>query len=220
MQISKLLRDLLALIIVAIGALAIWQIVHLMGSKGAALDESSSFSNTRKEADQAYRDSNWPVAVEKYQMLVEEDPFNGDAWFRIGASSIFWLERLKNPATSDNETQETAQEPITVNREESEKLVETALGAFTKARDFAFFRNESRLQIALIHVRQGETDRALKELREAVDDGFHTRSTLARNPLLFELKDNEAFQEILGIERLNINSMSRRRDNLPNVYGR
>lgn len=42
--------------------------------------------DVRQDAYQAYQDGDYPLAVEKFKLLVEESPRDAELWFRLGNS--------------------------------------------------------------------------------------------------------------------------------------
>lgn len=220
MNTKRLLRDFLILVVAGGGLWSIYQTFSMFGGQITAAPEASAFSPIRERADKNYSANRWEQAAEAYRELAAEDPFNGTAWFRLGASWLFQREDLKreynaqaNRSLPDEARVAELQELITAAETQ-------AAAAFRRSVDFAYYRNESRRQLAGILVAQGQTEDGLEMLEEAVRDGYCTRYSLSRAPEFESLADNPRFGRILEQEMDNLNTMVRRRDNLPNVFGR
>jgi tetratricopeptide (TPR) repeat protein len=220
MKLTKILRDLVILALAGVGLWAIYEIISMFGTSSTQAN-ADSVSKVRADSDDFFESGEWVKAASNYRQLVEADPYNGDAWFRLGICHLKEVARLRS--SESNDRAEPAAEN-TPNENESNASytedMEQAVNAFTQALDFPFFRNESRRNLAILKTYAGEYEEAVKWLQEAVDDGMLTRSGVLSVPEFEPLNTIEGFQAIVLKERENARNAPINRRNLPAVRSR
>lgn len=205
---NRIIRDVSILVVVSLGAWAIYQTLSMFGGWNSPKLSTEGLSPERVSGDQAFLSNRWSEAIEPYRTLIEADEFNSTAWFRLGEAC--WRQFLsvddgrtlfENKDSGDTSSGEPS---------ELESLLVEARAAYEQARTYAQFRNESQVRLAEIHVRLGENEEALLLLRESLTSGYIT-SELKRSQLLSRLRefDRREFDRLEAIETQNINQRKR-----------
>jgi putative intracellular protease/amidase len=107
-------------------------------------------------------------AAKAYRALTAENPKDGFAWYRLGAT----LHRGGE--------------------------LDAAIDAGRRAAEFPEVRSDALYNLACAYALQGKKDDALRALEEAVASGFDTRWTLVHDPDLASIRAEARFQEILA----------------------
>lgn len=147
---------------------------------GESKNDGTDFSPARKRADVLVKRKNWEAASVEFKILTEQDPFDGHAWHQYGSSFIHMrraamaeLAQLRTDSDPDPAVIEMLNEEIRINGEK-------ALEILLKAKEFARYRENSLLRLAVIETYRGNSDRACDFLEEYVNEGYITQYGLAR----------------------------------------
>ncbi len=216
MQVSKIGRDLLILLVAGFVLWGIYQTVSIFNSWNIEKLGDTAVSDTRRISDEAFLSNRWPDAIAPYQKLVQEDPFNGTAWFRLGFANWKYVQKVASQLATEN----SKSEPDAKNVERLEADIqihqEAAVVAFEKAMTFSMFRNSARRTLAEIYAFKQDTNKAFEVLSAAIDDGYCSRSGIERDESLAILRtmDDRRFQELVRKEKTNLESFKFRGEQL------
>lgn len=122
---------------------------------------------TSEQAEALLQAGRWAEAAAAYQALAVADPGNGQAWMRLGIS----LDALGRHAE--------------------------AIAALERAEPVHFMPFAVRYQMARIHARSGDRERAIAALEQAVAGGFVNLERLGSDPALAELRQDPRFAALL-----------------------
>jgi cytochrome c-type biogenesis protein CcmH/NrfG len=206
MNWQRWLRDGLILVVCALGSYgSYWWFSQ--ASEGADAVEKALLSSERQVADSAMQRRSWTIAHENLELLVQNDPYNGYAWYHLGLSR--W--NLCRPLL-EARTQELGATPVNSDRlaEINEQLqigIRDAREALTKALESAKYRNSARYLLAVIHVAQGEVEEAVRELHMALDDGFVRRGGVDSNDVAL-IRDHPDYDALREKEYKNLRAAS------------
>ncbi len=188
MKSNKLFRDLMFVIVIC-GSIYLLVIAANFFS-GDAPPTVSDFSVDRTTADEMLRQKKYKAAIPHLQKLVETDPFDSHALYLMAYSAGQVQEELR---TRNDESLST----------EIEKYTQMSIEGFEKSLDYPNYSNRARYNLASIYAIRHQDDKALSTLREAVENGFYTRTGLAKIERFSRFKDDEAFKSIVSYENQN-----------------
>lgn len=205
---NRIIRDMLILGVVALGAWAIYQTVSMFEVWNSPKLSTEGLSSERIIGDQAFISNRWSEAIEPYRKLVEADEFNATAWYRLGEAC--WRQFLN---IDDGRILFENNDAVEVNARdlsEPESLLAEARSAFEQSRTFAQFRNESQVRLAEIHVRLGDNKEALLLLGKSLAAGYVTTG-LNRSRFISRLRefDQKEFERLQELERQNLEQRRR-----------
>ena len=149
MSIKKIVRDLLILVVFCGLFYGLTKGIDFVGENPVAQTEVSEFSPARIAADDAVSRGRWEDAIVELEKLIEDDPYNGHAWYTLGeqhASLVYHYRRNHRKAMNSGRSQERLDMYV----ELIEKHTAPAIEAFERAMDFARFRNLSRINLARV----------------------------------------------------------------------
>lgn len=215
MQINRLARDFAILVILSGGIWAAYQTWTMLGGNNDNNAVGEAFSPDRVAADRAFSANRWADAIEPYQRLVQDDPFNAAAWFRLGESNWRYgqilLEDLKRAESSETDAAQLEEKTRQI-----DAIITQAREAFEQARTFLQFRNEAQMRLAEIAATRGDYDQAFQLLRATIGVG-HATVGIDRNRFLLKLDDVDPteFRNLVRLERENLER--RRRSGQRNV---
>lgn len=126
-----------------------------------------------KQADASFQSQEWNEAAAGYRAVVETEPENGRAWYRLGVS----LYNLKDYAP--------------------------AAAAFERAGGIGFASGNAHYNAASSFALAGQGEAALTALDRAASAGFANVQTLEADADLASVRDLPAFAEILQAVRVN-----------------
>ncbi|MEZ6095622.1 MAG: hypothetical protein R3C03_15575 [Pirellulaceae bacterium] len=181
----------------------------MFGTNGGG-STSADVSATRRLADQYFDAERWDTAEIEYQRLVEEDPYNSPAWFRLALTKLKRLGKI-DASTSNSENAEAAMD------EQQVELLQATRSAFANAMESPSFRNESRHLLAKLETQLGNLKTAVSWLDEAVKDGYSIRGGLLSDSSFESLASVDGFQAVVAQERENAERRFSQRRNLPSV---
>ena len=167
MKPGRIFRDLLVLAVFC-------GCFYLLTLNTGEAKTEQDFSPARLRADEFVKDQDWDSASKEFESLVKDDPFNGRAWFMLGSCHYYIANDLLGDrhrfvdggvSTSDPKITEMDAR-ISVNTKK-------AIEIYQKSKEFARYRNNSLLRLAVMECRLENFDTALDYLREFVDfDGY------------------------------------------------
>jgi len=163
------------------------------------------FSFHRIQSDQLMRGRNWKKAATHLEQLVQEDPYDGNAWYFLatcyGSMRRNYLVEIYNEERSENPDPER----LTELKQKAAEISELAIPAYERSVDFARFRNKSRFALARIYSFQGDKEQAIEYLTAAMNDKF-TSGVRGGIRGVYEFKtiaNEPAFQDLIRRERRN-----------------
>ncbi len=169
MNLKRLIRDGAILLLVCGAFYATTYVGGEVTEEVAETEvESNDFTPIRMEADALTRLSKWEGAAEAYKKLIEQDPYNGYAQFRLGAS--YYNLRLNAVRKLRDRTQ-LSEEEITFNEDQKSQFEDLAIEQLEKSREFLRYRRDSSFCLAVIYADQNELDKSLARLRDFVNEG-------------------------------------------------
>jgi tetratricopeptide (TPR) repeat protein len=146
---------------------------------GDPTSDESDFSPARKRADVMVQRKDWKAASIEFKTLTEQDPFDGHAWYQYGSSFIHVRRAAMQQLVylQQNEENENAiaqlKEEIRINGDKAYEIL-------LKTKEFARYRENSLLRLAVIETYRENNDQAMDFLEEYVDDGNTTQYGLGR----------------------------------------
>ncbi|MEM7454597.1 MAG: hypothetical protein AAF456_09635 [Planctomycetota bacterium] len=197
MNIRKLIRDLLILVVFCGAFYGLTRGIDLMGDQPAVQAEVTEYSAARIAADDAVSRGRWEDAIVELDKLIVDDPFNGHAWYTLGeqhAALVYHYRRNYRTAVNRGRSQDR----LDMYLELIEEHTGPAIAAFERAMDFARFRNLSRVNLAHLYNVEDRDDEAIAMLRAAMEEGFSVNGGLRRN--FFSLRSHPEFEELREIE--------------------
>ncbi len=215
MQISRLVRDFAILVILSVGIWAAYQTWSMFGGTSDYGAVSQAFSPDRVAADFAFSANRWAEAIEPYQRLTQDDPFNAAAWYRLGEANWRYgqilLEELKRIESSETDAAQLEEKSRQV-----DAVIAQACEAYEQARSFLQFRNDAQMKLAEIATWRGDYDLAFQLLRKTIGVG-HATVGIDRNRFLLQLDEINPteFRTLVRLERENLER--RRRSGQRNV---
>lgn len=133
--------------------------------------DQQHYSFTQNEAKVAWADGDWTSAEKHYRELVKQNPKDGQSWFMVGFAVHYQ-------------------------------------GRFDEARDLFLYSKDLGGDPGLVHynvacgyAQQGQTHKALEQLRIATENGFCQADWAEEDPDLAPLRTNEQFQNIVDLMR-------------------
>ncbi len=161
----------------------------------------------RQVADLALQRRTWNIAVENLEKLVENDPYNGFAWYNLGIAR--WNQC--RPLIEARNQELSAAQPDASRVEEIQEQLKPAIAATREALigalDSARYRNSARYLLAVIHVNQGEIDEAVQLLHAALDDGYVRRGGVDSNEIA-AIQTHPDYEALRNKEYANLRSAS------------
>ncbi len=121
----------------------------------------------RKDAEAAFASGAWQEAARAYAIVTEQNPNDGEAWFRLGYARHL-LEDFDG-----------------------------AIEAFTHAAALGFSPATANYNIACGHARKNEKEKALDALEKAIAAGFGDVEMLRNDPDLEAIRGEERFEQLL-----------------------
>lgn len=131
----------------------------------------SELQQLKQEASQAVAAKNWKLAEEKFRTITRLNEKDGRAWFMLGYS-------LHAAGKLD--------EAITVHR---------------RAAEFPGVKKTALYNLACAYAHQGDQDRALEALQQAIDAGFIARKSIREDSDLKSLKDDPRFLKLVELTK-------------------
>ena len=179
MKKVRILRDL---VILVIGVGVIFGIVTLFNSFdfGEQSGTPDNLSAERQRADSSVEENDWVAAIPDNLKLLERDPFDGHAWFRLAQGRYRLAVDSHAILLSINDTEGVESDVASVAWMEMETRADEAIECFEKCVDFARYRRASLANIAYLHSLCGRERLAIKYLGKAVKDGYFGRRTPRR----------------------------------------
>jgi tetratricopeptide (TPR) repeat protein len=216
MQFSKIGRDLAILLVAGFVLWGIYQTVSIFSASNVDELGQTAVSETRKRSDEAFLSNRWEDAIEPYQKLVNEDPFNGTAWFRLGFANWKHVQKLASRLATEESKASPDANSVQQLTAQIENHQGVAIAAFEKAMTFSLFRNSARRTLAEIYAFKQDTDKAFEILTAAIDDGYCSRSGIINDDSLSLLRtmDDPRFQELVRKEKANLDSFKFRSEQL------
>ena len=147
---------------------------------GDSSNQETDFSIARKRADFHLNRKDWNSAAAEFRNLTTLDPYDGHAWFNyaycyyyLRYNAIKKLNKLAAVANPDPYLIEVAMEEVRYNTDQ-------AHGALLRAKDFARYREQALLRLAIIETARNNYTVALDFLEEYIDEGYFTKEGLDR----------------------------------------
>ena len=120
------------------------------------------------KADSLFVGSDWKNAAQAYAAIVQRDPSNGMAWFRLGASRQALGE------------------------------LDAAIAPLEKARDLKFQTVSAEFRLARIYALKNDPGRALDALDRSVAGGLGFNSPIASHPDLTSIREQPRFKKMIA----------------------
>ena len=179
MKKMRIFRDL---VILVLGGGAIFGIVSLFNSFdfGSPSGSPDNLSEARRIADSSVGDNDWVAAIPDNLKLVERDPFNSHAWFRLAQGRYTLAVNSYSILQSIIDEQGGESDLANAARVEMESQADEAIECLEKCVDFARYRRESLSNIAYLHSLCGRNKLAIQYFGKAVKDGYSGRRTQSR----------------------------------------
>ncbi|MCH2183621.1 MAG: hypothetical protein MK108_16605 [Mariniblastus sp.] len=206
MNLHRLARDGVVLLAFGLAFYLVTLLIQYLGS-GEAESMAQEVSFDRRQAEQLYNEKNWVQSAVHFERLVQDDPFNGHAWFFLGYS--YNRQQIPFYTLVNRELRRTTPDPqkITQWNDQLKVAMQRAVPPLIRATDFPRYRNQARFMLARMHAYHGDRDMALQYLSEALQDGFisNYKGGLA-NGGIFEfrqIRDTEEFRQMVNWEKEN-----------------
>ena len=211
------LRDFAVL---CIGGLIVFGVVTFVTyyAKGDDEVDSSNHSPARRLADMSLKREDWENVKTGNQRLIELDPFNGHAWFNKGNAEFQQMlikrRRYLRTMNRGNKTEEELEKL----KEDFLSTAKVALDTFKGCLDFARYRNRSRAQLAYIYICLDNSELALNNLEDAVNDGYYNKryglqafQSLESSPRFEYIKEKESENRVGSFDgiRPSVNTTGR-----------
>ena len=176
MKKMRILRDLTILVF---GAGAIFGVVTLFNSfeLGQQSNSPDNLSVERQRADSLMSSNDWVTAIPDNLKLIERDPFDGHAWFRLAKGRFqIAVDSRENLRLISQELGAESDVAIAA-RTKMESLADEAIECYEKCVDFARYRRGALANIAYLHGVCGRNRLAIKYFDMAVKDGYFGRNS-------------------------------------------
>ena len=179
MKKTRILRDLFILVL---GGCAIFGVVNLFNSFdfGQKSGTPDNLSLERQRADSSVGAKNWVAAIPDNLKLLERDPYDSHAWFRLAQGRFKVAVDSHSNFQSISDQQGVESDAAIAARIKMEFFVDEAIECFEKCVDFARYRKESLANIAYLHNFCDRKDLAVEYFGKAVKDGYFGRRTPTR----------------------------------------
>lgn len=168
MSPKRIFRDIGILAILCSAFYAMLMMVGQMNDQ-----QNSLFSRNRIMADRFFRAQQWPAAAKHYELLLEEDPFNGLAWNCLAHSRLASRIELEDEI-NDALAASMNPEQMEVLYLEAKTLEEQAIAAYENAVKFLRYRRRSLFNMAHALVFKGNWESAMDCLDQFLDEGYFT----------------------------------------------
>lgn len=201
MNIKRIVRDLLILVIFCGGFFLLTKAVNLFGSEENTAATVSEYSYDRVQGDFFFTKRRYLSAAEHYQKLVVADPDNGHAWYHLAMcyENIryrFRFESWRKKLAIKDRPNATLDPRVPGWEKTAAEYGDRAIEPFKKCLDFHRYRDIARLNLAEIYAAKGDNDMAFKYLNNAFDDGYFTKEGLANIFEFASLRGNAEFQQL------------------------
>jgi len=172
---------------------AFYLLIVLVGRlDGDSGSDSSEFSPVRKRADKYVAKKDWGSAIKEYEKLIEQDPYNGHAWYRLGSLLL----RTRTDAMFELSSLEEEGAGTRAANDASKRIENSSARAYevlSELTRFARYRRDALIQLAILECDRGEHDAALDYLEEFIGRGYSTRRGLDTLIALGEGSENEVW---------------------------
>ncbi len=118
-------------------------------------------------AEAAYRDRDWPSAIESYRKVLRNDPEDGISWTRLGAAHRY-MESYSDAAA-----------------------------AFQRAIDLKYSIQNSYYNLACAHAKDGQKQRALAALEHAIAAGYTSADLIQIDIDLISIRNTPEFRALI-----------------------
>jgi transcriptional regulator GlxA family with amidase domain len=146
-----------------------WTPEAYLSTSYSYLNPSLDEEGRRFQQAQLWEDEkNFAGAAAAYRAIVDADPTNGFAWYRLGASLFV------------------------------SGQADAGMDATRRATEFPEVRPDALYNLACIQALQGRKDDALDSLQKAVDAGFKAKYLLDGDPDLAGIRSDERFRRIVA----------------------
>ena len=125
-------------------------------------------SATIEEANELFKAKEWSEAAKAYESITGHDPSNGQAWLRLGRSR------------------------------HNLKMYAEAAAAYRRAEKLDFTPPTTRYNLARVHARMGDEDKAFNWLDRALEAGFGSPGLIESDADLASLKKDSRFEQVLA----------------------
>ena len=169
---SKRIRDWFLLAIGGAVTLAIVLWLVPFGDESQTRISPNNFSPARMEADQHLKENGLIAAMSSNRRLVEQDPFDGHARFRLGKGMFRSIRELGDTLPQIEEEEGLDSDRYVEVKKQMESQAGEAIQCFEACTDFARYRAKSLAAIALLHGRCGRDDEALEFFGQAIREGY------------------------------------------------
>ena len=196
MKLKRLVRDTCVLIAFCGAFYLLTVFVSRLDASG--LDDGSDFSVARQQADEFWTNRDYASAADEYKKLTEADPFNGHAWhtralcyYNMRSATLdeirteqFELARAEAGKRGLSSVGQLYAKPdfeftdsprVLELKAKIKSLNEKARPIFLRAKEFARFRGNAALYLAVIESYEGNNEKALDLLEEYVELGLFTQ---------------------------------------------
>ncbi len=119
------------------------------------------------DADNAYRNRDWPNAIDGYRRAVRSDPGDGRSWYRLGLAHHF-----------------------------AEQFTQ-AISAFSRAIEEKYFVHSAHYYLACSHARAGHKAQALQALEHAIEAGYTSADLIQLDTDLESIRNTPEFQGLI-----------------------
>jgi tetratricopeptide (TPR) repeat protein len=136
-------------------------------------NQGQSQESATEEADALYQAEEWEKAAQAYEKVVDREPKNGRAWFRLGTSR------------------------------RNLKLYQQAVAAFEEADKIGFAQPFSRYNIASGYALLNEKAKAFAWLDKAVEAGFANLGSLESDTDIASLREDARFGQVVEQVKIN-----------------
>lgn len=200
MKLKRLVRDTCVLIAFCGAFYLLTVFVSRLDASG--LDDGSDFSVARQQADEFWTNRDYASAADEYKKLTEADPFNGHAWhtralcyYNMRSATLdeirteqFELARAEAGKRGLSSVGQLYAKPdfeftdsprVLELKAKIKSLNEKARPIFLRAKEFARFRGNAALYLAVIESYEGNNEKALDLLEEYVSLACLRRVTVS-----------------------------------------
>ena len=175
MNLKRIQRDGIILILFCVALYAAsWVLGKNSPRKKTSLDELQHVSAERVRADQFFEARQWKKAAESFQTLIDEDPYNGYAWYHLGFSHLnmqYNLQKRIAKGESDPTLEESRLQSLRKKQAHHEMQ---AVEAFEKASEFLRYRGHSLYRLAILYADRHDFQTSLKMIETFVVEGNYS----------------------------------------------
>ncbi len=180
--------------------------VDLFGNESSGQTEATEYSPARLSVDEALSEERWADAVGPLGEMLEADPFDGTAWYRLG-NCHYNLWRIYSYSWKALKDRGEDAERIEDFKQLANDHLYLAIDPLERAVDFASKRNAARIRLAGVLANVGRKDEACRLIKARLDARFIRPRGLKQNADFLPLVGMPEFERLVTIENSMRSSM-------------